>query len=106
MALRRLGLEAFVLAYLLRRGGRGASFEELERALEAAARKGVLAGVRGRGLREELESYIAYLRSIRAVEEREGRIVLDMSRVSPPLRRVLEEAAKLVDGVAAEAVAA
>ena len=103
MGLRRLGLEAFVLAYLLRRGARGATLEELARALEAAARRGILAGgVDSARLRLELESYIEYLREIRAVEERAGRIVLRESRLSPFLRRVLEEAAELVDGVAGE----
>ena len=92
-----------MLAYLLRRGARGATLEELARALEAAARRGILAGgVDAARLRLELESYIEYLREIRAVEERAGRIVLRESRLSPFLRRVLEEAAELVDGVAGE----
>ena len=100
--MRRLGLEAFVLAYLLRRGAQGATVEELERAVEAAARRGILVVADGRRLRVELESYLDYLRAIRAVEERNGRLVLRESRISPPLRRVLEEAAELVDGVAAQ----
>ena len=102
MALRRLGLEAFVLAYLLRRDGQGATVEELARALETAAKQGILAnGLDASRLRVELEDYLEYLKAIKAVEEKGGRIILRESRISPLLRRVLEEAMELVDMVTA-----
>ena len=86
--MRKAGLEAIVLAYLLSRGKQGATLEELERLVEAAAAAGLLAHT-GRDPRQDLINYLAFLKRNRTIEVEGDRIILVDRRISPILRRVL-----------------
>jgi hypothetical protein len=85
----RVSVEALVLAYLMERGRRGATVEELRMLVDAASRMGLLASS-GDPLQEMID-YLAYLKRNHTIEVDGDRVFLNAARISPMLRRILEK---------------